>query len=79
MILKSLGSCRSAFAGGSRETWEYLLKFLAKVLVEPSVNEWIVTGAAHSEAVRHEKTESIVGPIVGRRVEIVGNVDDIEG
>jgi len=58
--------------------YTHLLEFLAKVVVEPGVEERIVAGAAHGDAVRHEETEPVVGPIVGVRVEVVDDVDDVE-
>lgn len=56
----------------------YLFKFLAKVVIQPGVEERIVAGAAHGETVRHEEAELVVGPVVGVRIEIIDDVDDVE-
>ena len=56
----------------------YLFKLFAKVIVEPSVKERIITGTTHSEAMCHEKTKFIIYPIIGRRIKIIDNVYDIK-
>lgn len=56
----------------------YLFEFLAKVVVEPGVEERIVAGAAHGDEVRGEEAELVVGPVVGLRVEVIHDVDDVE-
>lgn len=56
----------------------YLLELLAEIVVEPGVEEWIVTGAAHGDAVRHEEAQLVVVPVVRVRVEVVDDVDDVE-
>jgi len=56
----------------------HLLELLAEVVVEPGVQDRIVAGTAHSEAVRYEEAQPVVGPIVGGRVKIVDDVDDVQ-
>lgn len=60
------------------EARQDLLELLAKILVEPGVQERVVARGRHGHRVGHEEAQEVESPVHGGYVEVVENVDQIQ-
>lgn len=64
---------------GGIEAGQHVLELLAEILIEPGVQERVVACRAHGNRVGHKKEEYIETPILRFVIEVIENVDQIDG